>query len=95
VIIVFTLRNKKTRKVWGKLVLSHKLDTEEGYVSHDTSLTAYVGKRGKALTILRPSGTADIEGRRLDVVTSGEFIEAGRGVEVILVEGTRVVVRET
>jgi membrane-bound serine protease (ClpP class) len=93
-IIIFTLRNKKTRKVWSKLILSHKLDTDEGYVSHDTSVAAYLGKRGKALTILRPAGTADIEGRRLDVVTSGEFIDAGRSIEVILVEGTRVVVRE-
>jgi len=94
-IIIITLRNKKTRKVWSKLILSHKLGTQEGYVSHDESLTAYVGKRGKALTILRPAGTAEIEGKRLDVVTLGEFIEANSGVEVVLVEGTRVVVRET
>jgi membrane-bound serine protease (ClpP class) len=93
-IIIITLRNKKTRKVWSKLILSHKLETNEGYVSHDKGLTAYIGRRGKTLTILRPAGTADIEGKRLDVVTSGEFIEAGCSIEVILVEGTRVVVKE-
>jgi membrane-bound serine protease (ClpP class) len=93
-IIVFTLKNKKTRKMWGGLVLSHKLETSEGYSSHDDSLAAFVGKRGKALTTLRPAGTAEVEGRRLDVVTSGEFIEAGSGVEVVLGEGTRMVVRE-
>ena len=93
-IIIFMLKNKKTRKVWGKLILSHKLETDEGYLSHDTSLSAYIGKRGTALTTLRPAGTAEIEGKRLDVVTSGEFIEIGRGVEVILVEGMRMVVRE-
>jgi membrane-bound serine protease (ClpP class) len=94
VIIVITLKNKKTRRVWGKLILSHKLEAKEGYSSHDDSLAAYVGKRGKALTTLRPAGTADIGGKRLDVVTSGEFIEAGSSLEVILVEGTRMVVRE-
>ena len=93
-IIVITLRNKKTRKVWGKLILAQKLATDEGFVSHDESLSTNLGKRGKAITTLRPAGTADIEGRRLDVVTSGEFIVAGSSVEVILVEGTRVVVRE-
>ena len=93
-IIIFTLKNKKTRKVWGKLILSHKMETKEGYVSHNDSLTAFGGKRGTALTTLRPAGTAEIEGKRLDVITSGEFIEAGSGVEVILVEGARVVVRE-
>jgi len=94
IIILITLRNKKTRKLWGKLILSHKLETSEGYVSHDESLVMYQGKRGKALTTLRPAGTIDIEGRRVDVVTMGEFIEAGSAVEVILVEGMRVVVRE-
>ncbi|MCL1974878.1 MAG: nodulation protein NfeD [Firmicutes bacterium] len=93
-IIFFTLRNKKTRKVWGKLVLSQKLDTTEGYVSNDEGLTAFLGKRGTALTILRPAGAAEIEGKRVDVVTAGEFIAAGSGVEVTLVEGMRVVVRE-
>jgi membrane-bound serine protease (ClpP class) len=93
-IIFITLKNKKTRKVWGKLILAHKLEKKEGYTSHDESLAAYVGKRGRALTTLRPAGLAEIEGRRLDVVTSGEFIEPGSGVEVILAEGTRMVVRE-
>ncbi|MCL2496088.1 MAG: nodulation protein NfeD [Clostridiales bacterium] len=93
IIILITLRNRKTRKVWGKLILAHKLETGEGYVSHDQDLPYYMGKRGKALTMLRPAGTVDIEGRRVDVVTMGEFIEAGSAVEVILVEGMRVVVR--
>ena len=93
-IIFFTLKNKKTRKVWGKLILSHKLEAKEGYSSHDESLAVYTGKRGTALTTLRPAGAAEIDGKRLDVVTSGEYIEAGSGLEVLLVEGTRIVVRE-
>ena len=94
ILIIITLRNKTTRKIWSKLILSSKLDTESGYVSHDESRLAYLGKSGITLTIVRPAGTADIEGKRVDVVTNGEFIEAGKRVEVILVEGTRVVVRE-
>ena len=50
---------------------------------------------GIALTVLRPAGTALIDGSRLDVVTSGEYIDAGATVEVILVEGSRIVVRES
>jgi len=45
------------------------------------------------LTPLRPSGTAEINGSRIDVVTGGEFIAAGESVEVYQVEGGRVVVR--
>jgi membrane-bound serine protease (ClpP class) len=48
---------------------------------------------GTALTNLRPSGTALINGRRVDVVTEGPMIPAGTPVKVVAVEGIRVVVR--
>jgi membrane-bound serine protease (ClpP class) len=49
---------------------------------------------GVALTQLRPSGTASINGQRLDVVTEGGLIERGTAVKVVAVEGARIVVRE-
>jgi len=48
---------------------------------------------GTAFTGLRPSGTAVINGRRVDVVTEGPFLERGTPVKVIAIEGLRVVVR--
>lgn len=93
-IIIFTLKNKKTRKVWRKLVLAEKTANDEGYITNDPSLPQYQGAKGTALTVLRPAGTALINGHRLDVVTGGEYINAGAAVEVILVEGSRIVVRE-
>jgi len=48
---------------------------------------------GAALTQLRPSGTAKIDGQRVDVVTEGGLIEAGTAVKVVTVEGARIVVR--
>ena len=89
IIILFTIKNKKTRKLWGKLALSH---TERGYTSDEGKFYEFDGKEGKAVTILRPAGTAEIDGRRVDVVTAGEFIKAGTDIKVILVEGARVVV---
>jgi membrane-bound serine protease (ClpP class) len=56
--------------------------------------TALLGGEGEALTQLRPSGTAAIGGRRVDVTTDGEFIGPGEPVRVSHVEGTRVVVRK-
>ncbi len=52
-----------------------------------------LNQTGTALTNLRPSGTALINGRRVDVVTEGPMIEAGTPVRVVAVEGIRVVVR--
>ena len=52
-----------------------------------------VGTVGVARTPLRPAGVALFERARVDVVTEGERIDAGARVEVVAVEGNRVVVR--
>lgn len=52
-----------------------------------------IGQLGVAFTQLRPSGTALIQGRRVDVVTEGALVEKGAPVKVIAVEGMRVIVR--
>lgn len=52
-----------------------------------------VGKRGRALTPLRPSGTALVGDEPVDVVTDGTFLDAETEIEVTLVEGSRIVVR--
>lgn len=49
---------------------------------------------GVAHTRLRPSGVAIIDGQRVDVVTEGGLIERGAAIEVVAVEGARIVVRE-
>lgn len=48
---------------------------------------------GSALTPLRPSGTALINGHRVDVVTEGAMIDRNTPIKVVAVEGMRVVVR--
>ncbi|MEL7609117.1 MAG: NfeD family protein [Bacillota bacterium] len=53
-----------------------------------------VGREGVALNLLRPAGNADFDGTRLDVVTSGEFIEKGKRVRIERVEGMRILVKE-
>ncbi|MGQ0634247.1 MAG: NfeD family protein [Planctomycetaceae bacterium] len=55
---------------------------------------ALVGRQGTTTTVLRPAGKAQIGDQFVDVVSDGPFISAGRPVEIISVEGTRVVVRE-
>jgi membrane-bound serine protease (ClpP class) len=55
--------------------------------------TGLLHHTGTAVTNLRPSGTALIDGRRIDVVTEGAMVEPGSPVRVVAVEGMRVVVR--
>jgi membrane-bound serine protease (ClpP class) len=55
---------------------------------------ALIGARGAAETPLRPSGKVIIDGRRYDVVTGGEFLEAGTPIEVAAADGSRIVVQK-
>ena len=60
------------------------VDAEKPELLHQT---------GTALTALRPSGMALINGKRVDVVTEGAMIERGTPIKVMATEGLRVVVR--
>ena len=77
----------------GKLPKRLILDQEEGDYSSSEDLSALAGAVGKTLTVLRPAGLAEINGRRLDVVTRGEFLEKDSPVEVLETAGGRIVVR--
>jgi membrane-bound serine protease (ClpP class) len=49
---------------------------------------------GVAESVLRPAGIARFGERRESVVTRGEYIEAGRPVTIVELEGLRVVVEQ-
>jgi membrane-bound serine protease (ClpP class) len=75
---------------YGRLVLE---STQEGYVSVDVEHNqSLVGKVGVTKCTLRPAGIAEIEGRRIDVVSNGDFINSGQRVIVTETEGSRIVV---
>ncbi|MCA8976587.1 MAG: hypothetical protein KDC98_17835, partial [Planctomycetes bacterium] len=63
-----------------------------GFGLPNDNLTALVGRVGKAATVLHPTGTMQVEDERIDVVTEGEFLEAGTAIRVLYVQGNRVVV---
>jgi membrane-bound serine protease (ClpP class) len=74
-----------------RLALAASTSAADGYTAAaDTS--ALVGQSGVALTPLHPSGAARIGGERLDVVTDGEFLEAGTPVRIVEAHGSRLVV---
>jgi len=75
------------------LVLETGLTAESGYASAPEADRRWLGKRGTAASTLRPAGIAHFDRERVDVVTEGEFIETGEAIEVIRVDGNRIVVR--
>jgi len=83
----------KKLHVFNKLVLRDATTTEEGYVSN-MNRVELIGRVGEAITPLRPAGVISIDHERIDAVSDGSYIDKGKQVEVIKVEGSRIVVRE-
>jgi membrane-bound serine protease (ClpP class) len=89
-VVVYIFRK---RGVWNRFILSDQLTTDKGYVPQ-LSREKWIGLEGLATSMLRPSGIAEIDGQRLDVITSGELIEKGKPIRVVSVDGTRILVKE-
>ncbi|MEO4052238.1 nodulation protein NfeD [Solibacillus sp. CAU 1738] len=91
-VIIMKFFGKKLH-VFNKLVLKDATTTEEGYVSNVNRIEL-IGKIGTALTPLRPAGVISVGAERIDAVSEGSYIDVEKKVEVIKVEGSRIVVRE-
>lgn len=87
--------------VWGWLKFFPESRLGKRFISQSATGELGVAKpellngTGVALSQLRPSGTATINGQRVDVVTEGGLIERGTAIKVVAVEGARIVVRES
>ncbi|MCH7721888.1 MAG: nodulation protein NfeD [Bacteroidetes bacterium] len=93
ILIIILAKFLPKTTIFNKFVLAVEEKKDAGFVSHSTS-DELVGKKGVAITTLRPAGTAKIDGNRVDVVSESEYIEKGQKIKVIAVEGIRVVVKE-
>jgi membrane-bound serine protease (ClpP class) len=76
-----------------RLILQTGMGAEAGYVSTPEADRQWLGRRGTAVSPLRPAGIADIDNARVDVVSDGEFVDAGSPIQVTRVDGNRIVVR--
>jgi membrane-bound serine protease (ClpP class) len=74
--------------------LSASLASDAKSTSMDADEMSLVGQSGVCVTALRPAGLAHFGARRVDVVSSGKFIEKNRPVIVVEATGNRIVVRE-
>ena len=78
---------------WLKLLPKSRLWRWSSPATPVNSRVELLNQTGVAVTPLRPTGVALIDSRRVDVTSESEFVESGARVEVVRVEGRRVVVR--
>lgn len=91
IVIFLLLKFLPKTDMWGKLILQEQVAAKSGYAAKP-DFQHLIGVEGVAFTDLRPSGTALINGNRIDVVTEGDFIKNGSRIVVKSVEGSKVVV---
>ena len=80
-------------KFWEQLTAPDTQKKEEGY-SNTPGWESLQGETGIADTDLHPSGWVRVKDQRIFVVSEGEFIEEGKEIKILSVDGNRVLVRE-
>ena len=70
-----------------KIALEETQDSKLGYVSNKYS-DEYIGKKGKAFTVLRPSGKVIIDEKLCDATSYDGFIEKNSKIKVVGNEGS-------
>ena len=74
------------------MILNAAETAEDGYLA-SSDMQLFLGKEGSVVTALRPTGIAEFDGVRLNVLSDGEYIPPDTGVKVVRVEGSRLFVR--
>jgi membrane-bound ClpP family serine protease len=91
IVIILVVRSASKGKLSKTLILNESLSKEKGF-SGVEDLKIFLGKEGKAITMLRPAGIGQFDGVRLDVVTKGAYIEEEADIKITEVVGRRIVV---
>ncbi len=75
-----------------RIVLHDNIEANSSPVTDDERSTL-VGKTAVSVTPLRPSGLVELDGKRLNVETYGNFIPAGTSVTIVSAEGLNIYVK--
>jgi len=93
IMLAVILRFLSKGKLRSPVILKEELNTDKGYTSSH-NLNYLKGKQGIAITDLRPSGTADFEGKDYDVISEGRYIVKGAKLKVVKVQGSKIIVKQ-
>ncbi len=80
----------KKSGLYNKVVLK---DRQEAKGFDETPLQGLLGKIGVTESELKPFGMAEFDGKRIDVCSTGEFIDRGTRVQVVQITGKTVTVK--
>jgi membrane-bound serine protease (ClpP class) len=80
---------------WRRMSLDSVLDEPQvAPVAPTSELDVLKGRTGKTVSPMRPSGTVDFDGKRVDAMTEGMMLDAGVWVRCVDVKRGQVIVRQ-
>jgi len=86
------IRYIPSTRTWRKFILFTQQEKELGYTVGTKEFKRLIGKEGIAITPLRPSGIAEVNDKKLNVITRGEYVDSNTKIKVISIEGNKIVV---
>ncbi len=94
IVLAFLARWLPKTRFYSRLVLDTPHNPHASFSDEVAALEVRlpVGTEGVALSILRPSGRAELAGEVHDVITRGEFVDAGAALRLVAHEAGRIVV---
>ncbi|MDP8263794.1 MAG: NfeD family protein [Candidatus Ancaeobacter aquaticus] len=96
-IVITSLAIFIASKLFPKTKLGRSLTlqtSESNYSPRQKDLSPLLHQEGLAISFLRPSGIAEIQGERIDVVSDAEYIERGSKIMVISIKNNKVIVKK-
>lgn len=93
IFFILLLKYAPKNKHFDRIILKTQIKNQKGHQDIDRC-AQYLGQEGIVISMLRPVGRIDINGKTLDVISEGVFIEVGSRVEVVKVEGMKIIVKK-
>ena len=76
---------------WKKFKLNATLNSKVNLIDY---VEFVVGAEGKAISALRPSGTAMFKDKSIEVHSQGDFIESNTDLRIIAIEENKIIVEQ-
>ena len=91
--LILLLKFAPRNKHFNRIVLRTQIKNKDAY-KNDNKDIKYLGKSGIAISMLRPIGKIDIDGEILEAISEGTYIEVESKVEVVKIEGSKIIVKK-
>ncbi len=95
VLLVAAYRVLPNTRFGKQVILARPVRQRGDAISDSPELAKMMGQQGTVLTPLRPVGTCDFAGHRVECVAESGYVSPGQEVKVVRVEGTQLTVRVT